>query len=265
MYDYAGKTFLVTGSSGGIGLVFARALAAKKAHLVLVARTKTKLDALASELRAAHGVTVTPVVEDLGRPGAAKRVHDAITRAGIAVDVLVNNAGLGVHGGFEDLTLAEHRETIDLNVTALVELTHVFIAELLERKGGVINVSSIAAFQPIPFFSTYAASKAFVQSFSEALWGEYRKRGLRVLALCPGATDTGFFVKSGDSASGGQKRVAPERVVQLGLRAFASNRSYAVDGVKNYLLVNSGRLVPRATIVKIAAAMAPPPERRPAR
>ncbi len=213
-FDFAGKTVLVTGASMGIGAVFARELARIGARPVLVARSKDKLDELAKELEGAH-----VIAEDLGKPGAARRVFDAVTALGLDVDVLINNAGFGLHGPFAELSIDTQRESIELNVTALVELTHVFLPMLERRQGGVIQVASTAAFQPVPYLAVYAASKAFVLSFSEALWDEYRGRGVRVLALCPGATDSAFFARSGEGAALG-KKAAPEDVVRLGLEAF---------------------------------------------
>ncbi|MDB4975943.1 MAG: 3-oxoacyl-[acyl-carrier protein] reductase [Myxococcaceae bacterium] len=251
-YDFKDKTVLVTGASLGIGAAFARELSGRGARLVLVARSEAKLRTLASELGRAD-----VIVQDLARPGAAQAVFDAVTAAGLTVDVLINNAGFGTYGPFAETSLATQREELALNIGALVELTHTFLPTIERQRGGVIHVASTAGIQPVPFMAVYAASKAFVLSFSESLWGEYRARGVRVLALCPGATDTPFFERTGEAAAVG-KKARPEAVVQFALRAFDRGRSHAIHGSKNYWLAQSSRLVPRETVVKIASNMMQP-------
>lgn len=244
-YDFKHKTVLITGASMGIGAEFARALAARGARSVLVARSQERLDSLAREL---GGATV--ITQDLSQPGAAKAVFDAVSARGLVVDVLINNAGFATFGAFADLPLATQREQVDLNVGALVELTHTFLPVLERQAGGVIHVASTAAFQPLPYMAVYAASKAFVLSFSEALWGEYRARGVRVLALCPGATDTPFFERAGQSAAVGRKAM-PQAVVQRALRAFERGRSHVIHGASNYWTAQSSRFLPRESVLSI--------------
>jgi len=253
-YDYAGKTVLITGASMGIGEVFARALARRGAIPILVARSEAKLQAIAASL----GGDAHVIALDLTAPDAAQRVFDAVAAKGLTVDVLVNNAGYGLHGPFESLPLASQRGEIDLNVGALVELTYLFLPMIERRKGGVINVASVAAYSPIPYMAVYGATKAFVLSFSEALWAEYRERGVRVLSLSPGATDTPFFERSGEAAAAGNKKASPEGVVELGLRAFSAGRASVVHGAKNGMLTNLGRIFPRELVVKVAASMTRP-------
>lgn len=262
MYDFVGKTVLITGSSGGIGAAMATQLAQRGAHLVLVARSRSKLEELARTIEREARGRVSVIPEDLSTPGAAQRLRDAVTRAGLAIDVLINNAGVGNYGAFEALKLTTHREVIDLNVTALVELTYLFLPELLERRGGVIQVASAAAFQPVPNMAVYAASKAFVLSFSEALWGEYRQRGLHVLCLCPGATDTAFFTRAGEGPTGG-KKADPQTVARIALDTFGTDRSYVIPGFGNWLLCQSSRFMPRATTARLMASMvrSAPPEK----
>lgn len=259
-YDFRGKRALVTGASMGIGERFARILAARGARLILVARSKDKLEALAREL----GEGTEVIVEDLGSEGAAQRVLAAVQARGLSVDVLVNNAGFGKYGPFEQQPLDELRAMIDLNVRSLVEMTHAFLPMLERNGGGVIQVASTAAFQPVAFMSVYAASKAFVLSFSEALWAEYRPRGVRVLALCPGATETPFFARAGEEAAFGAK-ASPDDVVLLGLEAFSSGRSTVIHGVANGLTAALPRMFPRAWVVKITAWMMQPKPALPAR
>ena len=176
MFSYAGKTALITGASSGIGEAFARILAGCGMNLILVARSAEKLRALAQELSGQHGIRAEVVPADLCGEGAVQEVYQRTQALGVPVDLLVNNAGVGTYGGFDTLTLEREHEEIMLNVTALVDLTHAFLPAMAERKdGGVINVASIAAFQPLPYQAVYGASKAFVLSFSLALWAEYRK------------------------------------------------------------------------------------------
>ena len=245
-YEFAGKTVLVTGASMGLGAAFARELSRRGARVVLVSRSRDQLEAVARELNGAH-----VIAEDLGRPGAARRVFDAVTAKGLDVDVLINNAGFGLQGHFDDIPINAQREEIDLNVGALVELTHVFLPMIERRQGGVIQVASTAAFQPVPYMAVYAATKAFVLSFSEALWAEYRSRGVRVLALCPGATDTSFFQRSGENAAFG-KKAPPEDVVRLGLQAFRANRASVVHGTGNFLTSMLSRFTTRELTAKLS-------------
>ncbi|HEY6877975.1 MAG TPA: SDR family NAD(P)-dependent oxidoreductase, partial [Polyangiales bacterium] len=160
-------------------------------------------------------------------------------------------------GTFGEVSLAQQREEIDLNVGVLVELTHLFLPMLEQKRGGVINVASTAAFQPVPYMAVYGATKAFVLSFSEALWAEYRERGVRVLALCPGSTNTPFFDRIGRQAVVGELR-RPDVLVDVALRAFDRNRSYVIDGFKNYWLAHGLRLVPRRTPLRVIASMMRP-------
>ncbi len=253
-FDFAGKTVVVTGGSTGIGAAFARELARRGARLVLVARGGERLQRLASEIGGAQ-----VLVEDLAKPGAARRVFDAVAAKGLEVDVLVNNAGFATFGPFAEVPLEAQREELDLNVGALVELTHLFLPGLERRRGGVIQVASTAAFQPVPFMAVYAASKAFVLSFSEALWAEYRPRGVRVLALCPGATDTPFFQRAGEAAAFG-KKARPEDVVRLGLQAFQANRASVVHGASNVFTTLLSRFFTRAFVATLSARLMQPPK-----
>ena len=251
-FNFAGKTVVVTGASMGIGAGFARELTRRGAKVVLVARSRDRLETLAAELEGAE-----VVAEDLAKPAAAQRVFDAVTAMGLEVDVLVNNAGFGTHGPFDEIPLSTQREAIDLNVGALVELTHVLLPILERRQGGVINVASTAAFQPVPYMAVYGATKAFVLSFSEALWAEYRPRGVRVLALCPGATETSFFARAGEGAALGAKAPA-EDVVRVALEAFRANRASVIHGTGNYLTSLISRFTTRALTAKISARLMKP-------
>src|SRR5579863_7896393 len=188
---------LVTGASSGIGEHFARALAARRRNLLLVARSRAKLESLAEELRRAHGVLAEALPFDLSAPGAAEALAAALGERGIEVDLLVNNAGFGRRGEFARLALDRQSEMIRLNVHAVVELTHRLLAPMMaKRRGAIINVSSTASFQPVPWTTVYAAAKAFVTSFSLGLAEEVRQHGIVVVTLCPGGTETNFFEAS---------------------------------------------------------------------
>ncbi|MFM6407432.1 MAG: SDR family NAD(P)-dependent oxidoreductase, partial [Microcystis sp.] len=188
------KTALITGASTGIGVVFARQLAQRQMELILVARSRDKLEQLAAELEEQYGVKVTVIVQDLTVARAGKLVYDTVNQKGINVDLLVNNAGFGGYGAFSEQDLARQLEMIQLNNLVLVELSHYFLRPMLAGAGGaIINVASIAGFQPLPYLSVYAATKAFVLSFSESLWAENKDKGVKILALCPGPTESNFF------------------------------------------------------------------------
>jgi short-subunit dehydrogenase len=252
-FDFAGKTVLVTGSSMGIGETFARELDVRGAKLVLVARSQDKLQALASQLQSVQVIT-----EDLAKLGAAQRVFEEVTQRGLEVDVLINNAGFGEHGPFLNVSLETQRDQIALNINALVELTHVFLPMIERRRGGVIQLASVAGYFPTPYFAVYGATKAFVVSFSAALWAEYQDRGVRVVCLSPGATDTQFFARAGEAASGGFKRASPSSVVRLGLQAFQKNQPLAIHGFTNRLFTFFSGLLPRSWIAKTMARTTAP-------
>ncbi len=227
--------------------------------LVLVARSEDKLRALAAELSQAHGIRAEVLATDLSRPGAPRELHAACEARGLPVDLLINNAGFGSHGPFEANSFEREHEQVMLNVTALVDLTHLFLPAMLSRgAGGVLNVASIAGYQPVPYMAVYAATKAFVLSFTEALWGETRERGVRVLALCPGPVETGFFdaVGSRDVAVG--PMATPEQVAALGLRALEQGRASVVPGWRNRFQSALPRFLPRTLIVQVAAKMMKP-------
>jgi short-subunit dehydrogenase len=263
--DFKNATALVTGASSGIGAAFARALAARGAHLVLAARSVAELEALAQELSARHGVRAVALRADLSRPGAGAELAREIAARGLSVDVLVNNAGFATYGGFETLPPARDQEEIQVNVAALVDLCHAYFPSMMAAgRGAIVNVASTGAFAPIPYMAVYGATKAFVLSLSEALWLEGRARGVSVLALCPGATETRFFEAARMSAELFGRRATPEAVVETALRALARNRGHVVHGLGNRLMVQSMRFSPRSLVVRIAAAMSRPRKALPA-
>jgi short-subunit dehydrogenase len=246
---------LITGASMGIGEAFADALAARGYALVLAARSSDALERIAARLRAAHGIEAQAIPADLRDPAAVERlVAQAEARFG-RIDLLVNNAGFGAHGRFAALDGANQIDMIRLNVESLVALSHAVLPGMIARgSGGIINIGSTAAFQPVPYMAVYGATKAFVLSFSEALHEEYRARGITVLALNPGQTATNFFRVAGDVPNMGEVRT-PADVVATGLRAYDARRSYVVDGVQNRVLAFSSRLLPRGVIARMSAAI----------
>jgi len=261
MFNYTGKTALITGASSGIGEAFAHILAARGMHLVLVARSIDKLNVLGHALSEQHGIRADVVPADLCREGAGQEVYRQTQALGVSVELLVNNAGFGTYGRFETLTPQRDHQELMLNVTALVDLTHAFVPAMAERKdGGVINVSSIAAFQPMPYQAVYGASKAFVLSFSLALWAAYRRQGVRVVALCPGPTATNFFAALGadDVPRLGGRMHTPEAVVITGLRALERGRPYAVEGRGNAFGVQMTHMMPLALTARVFESMTRP-------
>ncbi|MGO9307927.1 MAG: SDR family NAD(P)-dependent oxidoreductase [Spirochaetia bacterium] len=258
MIDFKKKTALVTGASSGIGEAFAETLAARGANVILVARSKGKLDRLAARIRKARKASADVIVADLSQENAPDKVYSAVRKLGRDVDILVNNAGFGTHGPFHALSARDEHEEIMLNVAALVGLTHLFLPGMLARRGGiVVNVASTAAFQPVPYMAVYGATKAFVLSFSEALWAEYRGVGVRVLALCPGPTETNFFKVAGESVVVGKKR-AVASVIATALTALERGKSSVIDGRLNYLMAQSVRLSPRGLLAGVAGRVLKP-------
>ncbi len=250
------NTTLITGASSGIGEAFARKLAAQGRNVLLVARSEDKLITLCNELGRMNSIRAQHVALDLSEPESPARLFDEAQKRGLIVDMLINNAGFGAFGDFGKIDLARQLNMIDLNIKALVDLTYRFLAPMRERKqGAIINVASTAAFQPVPYFATYAATKAFVLSFSEALWEENRSFGVTVMALCPGVTNTNFF-----EAARGQKPPArtsqtPEEVVDTALSGLARHKSNIVSGWTNFIMVEAERLTPRSLVVRMAGRM----------
>jgi uncharacterized protein len=248
---------LTTGASSGIGECFARALAARKHNLTLVARSKDKLLALAEELHAQHAVEVKVLDADLSVPGAAAALFEKLRAQNINVDLLINNAGFGGRGEFWQLPLDRMQEMLRLNIHAVMELTHLLLPAMVARRSGaVINVSSTAGFQPVPYTSVYGATKAFVTSFSTGLAEELRPYGIKVVTLCPGGTRTNFFV-AGDykkrTLPGGLQ--APEEVVEAALLALDRKGGLVVPRWTNKLSIISQRLVPRSVVARITARL----------
>lgn len=252
---FEGASVLITGASSGIGEAFAHNLAKKGANLILTARSEDKLAKIADDLTKRYQVSVHIFPADLISPDAPRRLIEWIKAGGLSVDVLVNNAGFGKWAHFLGESLDTYDQMLSLNIDALVRLTYLCVPDMLaRRKGGVINVASTAAFQPIPYIAVYSASKTFVLSFTEALAGEYRESGIRFLALCPGFTATNFMATANANAAG-IPFATPEDVAEAGLTAFVKGKSYLVHGRANYLTSLLPRVLSRAAITKIVAGM----------
>ena len=247
------KTTLITGASSGIGAEFARQLARQGHNLALVARSEDKLVELTEELSRQHNIQAHPLAIDLAAPESPQRLFAQTSERGLEIETLINNAGFGSLGSFTAFEPERDRQMIELNIQALVHLTHLYIRPMRERRqGAIINVASTAGFQPVPYMATYAATKAFVLSFSEALWEEYRAEGIKVIALCPGATDTKFF----DAAKGTRPPYrmvqTPEEVVRTALGALERGQSHVISGWSNFLTTELERFVPRSWVIRIA-------------
>jgi len=250
------KTALITGSSNGIGYELAKVLAQKDNNLVLVARSKDKLDELKNELEKSHNIWVYTIGKDLSLPGAASEVYDELKTKSITIDYLVNNAGFGDFGLFAQSDWNKQEQMINLNVTALAHFTRLFLPDMIRRGGGkILNVASTASFQPGPTMSVYFATKAFVLSFSEAVNNEVREHGITVTALCPGATQSGFQTAASMQDSklfAGNNFPTSREVAEYGYRAMMKGKAVAIHGFKNSIMANSVRFAPRSLVVKIA-------------
>jgi short-subunit dehydrogenase len=244
-------TILITGASAGLGADFARALAKKPVTLILTARRADRLTTLARELERRPGIEVHVIPADLGQAEGVKTLIDGVRDRGLSVDTLINNAGFGALGDFADSDLATQMGMIDLNIRALVTLTHALLPPMLARgRGGVLNVASTAAFQPGPYMAIYYASKAFVLHFSEALHEEVKGRGVTVTALCPGPTRTEFADVAGMAETPLFERFAgtSEQVVRDGLAALERGQAVMVSGLLNRLTAASARIAPRGVL-----------------
>lgn len=249
---YDNQTALITGASSGIGDAFAREFAQRGADLIIVARREDRLAALADDIRALHHVEVTVIAADLSTPKAAAALAQKI--GAVDIDILVNNAGFGHVGLIADEDSKLLTEEITLNVVALTQLTNIFVPGMVARnRGTIINVASTAAFQAIPNMAIYAATKAYVLSFTEALWGELQGTQVKSLALCPGGTATEFFDVAGGRIAGGA--LAPvSDVITTTFRALGKKKTppSVIVGRLNSAISGMQRFVPRKTVIRAA-------------
>jgi short-subunit dehydrogenase len=254
MINYRGKWALVTGASSGIGEYFCRELAKRGANLIMVARRKEKLTILAEQLTEHYKIQVHVISLDLSLVEAAQYLYDEVQKLSCHVDVLINNAGFGVYGKLHETSVKRNQEMLTVNVYSLALLTQLFLPAMVQKKEGVIiNVASTAAFQPVPYMSNYGATKAFVLSFTEALWAEYKNHGIHILAVCPGPVETEFFdmLDMGEPSLGTMD--TPENVVESAFNAIDKNKIYIIPGpAKNYIKAQLNRFSPRAITAKVA-------------
>ena len=253
----AQETALITGASSGIGRELARCFAADQKHVILTGRNAAALEDLAAELSGRHGIRAETLVVDLAQKDGPTRLHAAVTALGLPVDVLVNNAGFGLHGTFAELPLARQLEIVQVNITALVELTGLFLPAMVARgQGGILNVGSVAGFVPGPRMAVYYASKAFVLSFSEGLQEELRGTGVRVTNLCPGPTESNFsqVARSHRVRRAQATKMSAAVVAQVGYTDFCRGKLLSIPGVGNKVTIQAPRWLPRAAIRRLVGS-----------
>jgi short-subunit dehydrogenase len=247
---------LITGASRGLGMAFARALAERNCNLVLVARSAEPLHALANELRWSRPISVVAIQVDLSFPGAVQILTEQLSNGEIPIDLLVNNAGFGLRGDFRGLSIRRQLDMLRLNNQAIVELTYTLLPRMLERRQkGIINISSTAGFQPIPFASVYSATKAFLTAFSLALEQELRSAGVSVVTVCPGRLHKNGNDESEQRARGKWAGIyqSPDEVVEDALRVLANGGGLTVPGALNKFSVFAQHLMPRSLVPKLVA------------
>ena len=249
------KTALITGASSGIGFELAIAFAAQHENLILIARSEAKLEEMAKDISSKFSVKVNTFVIDLSEINSAQKVFDFCQENNLHVDYLVNNAGFGDFGLFAQSNWGKQVQMINLNITTLTHLTHLFLPSMIKNKfGKIMNVSSTAAFQPGPTMSVYYATKAFVLHFSEAIANELEGSGVTVTALCPGATESGFQSAAAMEESKlvkGKKLPSSAEVAAYGYKAMMEGKKVAIHGIMNYLMANAVRFSPRNMVLKM--------------
>lgn len=252
-HPWRGRWALVTGASAGIGWALAEQLAEGGAHLVLTARRTDRLDQLAIQLRARHGISVETIAADLENPEGPALIQAFTGEKGIAVDVLVNNAGFGAYGEFRTSTLERQVGMVQVNCAAVVYLTHLYLPGMIERRrGAILILASTAAYQAVAYISTYAATKAFDLLFAEGLAEEVKRYGIQVCALCPGSTESEFARVSGSPGHFGARIQSAEDVARVGLRALAKGKHSVISGFLNRMNVELQRIAPRHLVTGVA-------------
>ncbi len=258
MKDIQNRTALVTGASSGLGVDFAKELAKHGANLILVARREERLKTVAEQIKQEFGVDVDVIPMDLAQPDAPKALYDQLKQSGKQVDVLVNNAGFGLYGEFNDLSWEKHQQMLELDIVALTHLTKLFVPDMVARKfGAVLQVASIAAYQPAPTYASYAGAKSYVLLFSEALDHELHGTGVNVTTVSPGVTATEFLKVAGQSPTFYQRMVmmqSPE-VARQGINALLRQRRSVVPGFFNAFSAFLMRFIPRRLMTVLAEAM----------
>jgi len=255
------KWALITGASAGIGRAFAEELAADGANLVLTARRRERLEALAAELAAKNPVRVEILTADLRREDAAMKIFEFTGSLGIEIELLINNAGFGAYGEFPRLDLQRQLEMVQVNISSVLRITHAFLPAMIARRSGnVLILCSTAAFQPVPYMNVYAATKAFDLHFAEALAEEMAPHGIRVCGLCPGSTVSEFHSVAREPKRIQRRQETAEKVARTGLKALVEGRSYVISGAKNYISTHAERLATRRTVARVAGKMFRPRE-----
>jgi uncharacterized protein len=256
---WTGKWALITGASAGIGLEFAKLLARNGAHLILTARRTDRLQQIAAELKSAHNVNVEVFSADLARPEAPTQIHDFTTSQKIEVEFLINNAGFGAFGYAHEIPAKKMLEMIQVNCSVVVHLTRLYAPTMVALgHGDILIVASLASFQPVPFNSVYAATKAFDLLFAEGIAEELRPSGVNVCALCPGSTTTEFQKVAEQPDRIFKSAETAEKVARVGLEAIAAGKSYVISGAMNNIMKQAQRLAPRSLVTKMAANMMRP-------
>jgi short-subunit dehydrogenase len=253
------NTALITGASNGIGLELAKVHASKGGDLVLVARNKSKLDELKTELEKQFNISIYTVGKDLSLPNAAQEIYDETKKQNIQVDYLINNAGFGDFGMFAETDWDKELQMINLNITTLTLFTKLYLQDMVKRRNGrIMNVASTAAFQPGPTMAVYCATKAYVLSLTEAISNEVSDKGVSITALCPGATETGFQAAGAMDESKlfkGKKLPTAKEVAVYGYNSMIKGKTVAIHGSMNYIMSNSIRFIPRALVLKVSRKM----------
>jgi uncharacterized protein len=261
--EWKGKWALVTGASAGIGVALAEELAAGGTHLVLTARRLDRLQEVASGLSNKHGIQSQVFVADFARREAPQQIFDFTKEKGLRIDLLINNAGFGQYGELPQVETQRLLDMVEVNCTAVVYLTRLFLPDMVARRSGdILILASTASFQAVPYISTYAATKAFDLFFAEGLAEEMKPYGIRVCALCPGSTESEFHAVAGQERFATKNQETAEKVARTGLQALAAGKSYVISGLGNYLGAHSQRMVPRGVVTRIAGNMFRPSKTR---
>lgn len=255
---------LITGASSGIGEEFARQFAEKKHNLILVARSKEKLEMLAGELKKMHPIDIRVIAIDLGNMDSAENLYEICQSQNLEIDFLINDAGIGLIGKFDHFDLKSIEEMLTLNILTLTKLVYLFLPQLKKYRGCLINLASQVAFTPAPYMSAYAGTKSYVLNFTEAIRVEYEKDGVKILALCPGPTYTNFFARTHASPNDiNFKFRDPKEVVEEAITGIESNKNVSIVGWENKVMTFLLRFMPRSLMAKYSAGMVKEGEKKP--
>ena len=261
MDEWRGKWALVTGASAGIGWAIAEQLAGHGVNLVLTARRGDRLARLAEDVTARYKVQTQAFAADLTRPQTPSEIYRFTQERHLPIDVLINNAGFGAYGEFRKVAAQRFLDMVQVNITSVLHLTHIFLPPMVERRSGyILIVASTAAFQPVPYICTYAATKGFDLLFAEGLAEEVRRYGVRVCALCPGSTVSEFNEVAGQPSHMAGPQESNEKVARVGLQALAEGKPRVISGTRNWLSIEAQRLAPRRLVTRVAARMFMPPQ-----